>query len=68
MRKLKPVLLATALALVATPVLACDAAKRQAMKEAHASAFAEADTNGDGALDAQEFQAFHQAMERQRAQ
>ena len=68
MRKLRSLMLGAAVALAATPVLACDGAKSEAMKAAKSAALAEADANGDGALNPEEFQAFHEAMRSRKAQ
>lgn len=65
MVKLRPVVIGAALCLIATPALACDAAAREAKEAARAQAFKAADANGDGALDPQEFQVFHEMMEKQ---
>jgi Ca2+-binding EF-hand superfamily protein len=68
MMKLKSLLVLAVLALGATPVLACDGAKGEAMDAARTAALKEADTNGDGVLNAQEFQAFDEAMKAQMKQ
>lgn len=62
MTKFNPFMLAAALALLGTPVLACDGANREARDAARTAAFAEADANGDGALSPAEFETFHTAM------
>ena len=68
MTQIKPLLFAAAVALIATPALAGDGAKGEAWKAARTAAFAEADANGDGALNPEEFQAFQQAMKRRKAE
>ena len=69
MKRFTTLAVATAIGLVAAPAFACDgkhdpekAAKRAA---ARAEALAEADADGNGALSAQEFEAFSAAMQRQ---
>lgn len=56
-----------ALALGATAAMA-DEAKRQAFEQARATAFAQADTDGNGVLSPAEFAAFHDAMKTQMEQ
>ncbi|MGD9764753.1 MAG: EF-hand domain-containing protein [Candidatus Binatia bacterium] len=68
MTKLTSAAIATILAFGAVPVFACDGAKRADKEAARAAALAQADTNGDGALDANEFAVFHQTMAAQREQ
>lgn len=55
-------------ALVAAPVLACDGARGEKFAEARNAALAEADADGDGALSAQEFPAFTEALHRKKAE
>ncbi|HEV7734391.1 MAG TPA: hypothetical protein VGR62_19615 [Candidatus Binatia bacterium] len=62
MTKLMTRIGAITLALGATVALARDDAKREAFDAARTAAFAQADANGDGALDAAEFAAFHDLM------
>lgn len=68
MTKSKSLMLAAALTLLGTPVLACDGANREANEAARTAAFAEADANGDGALTPAEFETFHSAMKARREQ
>jgi hypothetical protein len=65
MTKLRVLTLSALIGLSATPLLACDGADKSA---ARAQALAEADSDGNGALSAQEFEAFTEAMHRQFAQ
>ncbi len=65
MTKLMTRIGAITLALGATVALARDEAKREAFDAARTAAFTQADANGDGALDAAEFAAFHDLMRTQ---
>jgi hypothetical protein len=67
MRKLT-IFAAAALGLAATPVLACDGPGRGGPPpEVRAQALSEADSDGNGALSATEFEAFKAALDRARA-
>jgi hypothetical protein len=65
MQTLRVLMLSGVIGLTATPLLACDGADKSA---ARAQALADADTDGNGALSREEFQAFQDAMHRQLAQ
>lgn len=54
-------------AFVAAPALACDGPKGERRAEARSAALAEADIDGDGALSAQEFPVFEDALRRNKA-
>jgi hypothetical protein len=59
---------AAAIGLAATPVLACDGrGKGGPSPEVRAEALSEADSDGNGALSATEFQAFKAALDRAHA-
>ena len=59
---------AAAIGLAATPVLACDGPGPGGPKpEVRAEALSEADSDGNGALSATEFEAFKAALDRARA-
>jgi hypothetical protein len=54
-------------AFVAAPVLACEGGRGEKYAEARNAAFADADADGNGALSAEEYPAFKEALHRKKA-